>query len=290
MKRLGFTLIELLVVIAIIAILAAILFPVFAQVKFAAKKAASLSNVKQIDLAALMYAGDYDDNFVLSINGLASNIQNYPGGHIPARTDTWVTLLHPNIKSYGIYVDAERGDSPGFFSGPPCVPTSPTDTQCIDHNSYVNQNLFAYFGMNYGSLAPFLCTAVGCPDYEGASVATTSVTSPSSTLSFINSELIDEVPTYGTSFVSNPDFATTYGGQILAWDGGTFRPICNSNPTLCNNSATGGNATVTSGTHPGDMVFFHLTLVSWLDGHASSIQESKLLTSQYYGQYVNLSF
>ena len=60
MKR-AFTLIELLVVIAIIAILAAILFPVFAQAKAAAKKAASLSNVKQQGLAIVMYGGDTDD-------------------------------------------------------------------------------------------------------------------------------------------------------------------------------------------------------------------------------------
>lgn len=57
----GFTLIELLVVIAIIAILAAILFPVFAQAKVAAKKTADLSNVRQNATAAIMYAGDQDD-------------------------------------------------------------------------------------------------------------------------------------------------------------------------------------------------------------------------------------
>ena len=61
----GFTLIELLAVIAIIAILAAILFPVFARAKEAAKKTQSLSNLKQIDLAWLMYAGDYDDQMLL---------------------------------------------------------------------------------------------------------------------------------------------------------------------------------------------------------------------------------
>ncbi|MBI5707856.1 MAG: prepilin-type N-terminal cleavage/methylation domain-containing protein [Armatimonadetes bacterium] len=61
MTRRAFTLIELLVVIAIIAILAAILFPVFAQAKDAAKKAACISNTKQVGLAAIMYAGDYDD-------------------------------------------------------------------------------------------------------------------------------------------------------------------------------------------------------------------------------------
>jgi prepilin-type N-terminal cleavage/methylation domain-containing protein/prepilin-type processing-associated H-X9-DG protein len=60
-RQRAFTLIELLVVIAIIAILAAILFPVFAQAKLAAKKTASLSNTKQISLSELIYTNDFDD-------------------------------------------------------------------------------------------------------------------------------------------------------------------------------------------------------------------------------------
>lgn len=70
-KQKAFTLIELLVVIAIIAILAAILFPVFAQAKKAAKKASDLSNIKQIDLAGLMYANDFDDVLVQNGEGEA---------------------------------------------------------------------------------------------------------------------------------------------------------------------------------------------------------------------------
>lgn len=73
MKR-AFTLIELLVVIAIIAILAAILFPVFAQAKLAAKKTAGLTQAKQIGTASQIYLGDYDDVwFPYRINGTVGN-------------------------------------------------------------------------------------------------------------------------------------------------------------------------------------------------------------------------
>src|SRR5258707_10170131 len=74
-RRQGFTLIELLVVIAIIAILAAILFPVFAQAREKARQAGCLSNLKQIGTAAMMYVQDYDETYphqlALSIPGTA---------------------------------------------------------------------------------------------------------------------------------------------------------------------------------------------------------------------------
>jgi len=66
-QKKGFTLIELLVVIAIIAILAAILFPVFAQAREKARQTTCTSNLKQIGLAVTMYAGDYDETYAMSV-------------------------------------------------------------------------------------------------------------------------------------------------------------------------------------------------------------------------------
>ncbi len=88
MKHRGFTLIELLVVIAIIAILAAILFPVFAQAKAAAKKVSDLSNTKQITTASLIYSTDYDDTFSF---GLDNNWNN-----------SWAATTMPYLKSIQI--------------------------------------------------------------------------------------------------------------------------------------------------------------------------------------------
>src|SRR5213594_3906966 len=65
----GFTLIELLVVIAIIAILAAILFPVFAQARDKARAASCLSNLKQMGVSWMMYAQDYDETYPASQPG-----------------------------------------------------------------------------------------------------------------------------------------------------------------------------------------------------------------------------
>jgi prepilin-type N-terminal cleavage/methylation domain-containing protein len=77
-RRAGFTLIELLVVIAIIAILAAILFPVFARAREAARKTSCLSNVKQLGLAAQMYKTDYDEAYPDSRQFWQDAAPNFP--------------------------------------------------------------------------------------------------------------------------------------------------------------------------------------------------------------------
>jgi prepilin-type N-terminal cleavage/methylation domain-containing protein len=99
--RLGFTLIELLVVIAIIAILAAILFPVFAQARESARRSACVSNQKQAALGVLMYAQDYDE--ILPTQGNPANpradISNYATSPFPV----WINSAQPYVKNMGIW-------------------------------------------------------------------------------------------------------------------------------------------------------------------------------------------
>ena len=91
-KRSAFTLIELLVVIAIIAILAAILFPVFARARENARKSSCQSNLKQIGLGVMQYAQDYDERMPSTRMG------------VNATTNTnWVNLLQPYVKSYQVF-------------------------------------------------------------------------------------------------------------------------------------------------------------------------------------------
>ena len=100
----AFTLIELLVVIAIIAILAAILFPVFAQAKAAAKKTAALSNLKQNATAVIMYNTDYDGTFAQSAYGIGT-----PNGYVIPGSGTQVYAIYdaifPYTKNKEIYTD-----------------------------------------------------------------------------------------------------------------------------------------------------------------------------------------
>lgn len=97
----GFTLIEILVVIAIIAILAAILFPVFARVRENARRSSCQSNLKQIGLALLQYSGDYDDKLVRSWYGRGNG--NFSGGSNASDRYKWMDAAQPYIKSEQVF-------------------------------------------------------------------------------------------------------------------------------------------------------------------------------------------
>ena len=93
-KRAAFTLIELLVVIAIIAILAAILFPVFARARENARRSSCQSNLKQIGLGVIQYAQDYDER-------MPSSRMN--PGNVDTLGGVWQVLIQPYIKSYQVF-------------------------------------------------------------------------------------------------------------------------------------------------------------------------------------------
>jgi len=107
-RKLGFTLIELLVVIAIIAILAAILFPVFAKVREKARQTACLSNMKQLGLGFAQYTQDYDETFpcgMFQASGPGTNTGN-----------GWALQVMPYVKSNAVFKcpDDNTGLTAGF--------------------------------------------------------------------------------------------------------------------------------------------------------------------------------
>lgn len=97
-QRRAFTLIELLVVIAIIAILASILFPVFAQAKRSAKITSDLSNIKQINTALIMYTNDYDDRYTFAIPESWSGATQWGSSSLG-----WTLSLQPYVKSLALF-------------------------------------------------------------------------------------------------------------------------------------------------------------------------------------------
>jgi prepilin-type N-terminal cleavage/methylation domain-containing protein/prepilin-type processing-associated H-X9-DG protein len=163
-RRRGFTLIELLVVIAIIAILAAILFPVFAQARDKARSTACLSNMKQIGNALMMYMQDYDEKTTWFWNAQVDK-KNYLGGY-------WYQCLMPYTKSLQVFMCPSvtgRGPAKDKY-----------DVHCSpDLKPYPNLNRCGY-GYNVGNVG----YGGGDPYFQpsGDTKALAAITEPARTL------------------------------------------------------------------------------------------------------------
>jgi prepilin-type N-terminal cleavage/methylation domain-containing protein/prepilin-type processing-associated H-X9-DG protein len=252
--RNAFTLIELLVVIAIIAILAAILFPVFAQAREKARAISCMSNIKQVTLAFSMYTQDYDEDMVL---GVESSPSSASGSY------WWPSLLQPYIKTWNIYRCPDTGDPLSIWSGGP-------------YDWYPNWQSFATVGYNYTVLSHF---NGDCANSAGHSLA--SVSQPAGTVAFIDSSAGTGItgtctagslycnPQNGFTDVNAPvEYAIDYPSLtacvwVASTVGGYDWAIAPTNPTPDFVGFAGPR-------HSGG------ANIGWVDGHAKFVHEAQL--------------
>lgn len=201
--RKAFTLIELLVVIAIIAILAAILFPVFARARENARRSSCMSNVKQLSLATLMYTQDYDEKLPPA----------YANG-APVGMDWWGPIIQPYVKSIQVYF-------------------CPSDSAQTSSNSY-NPASVSY-GWNYYFLQN---KPMGDDLHGGASLAAIEAVSQTVLLGDSNGETTGSPPVPSNRYIIYP--CCTYipverhlGGVNMAFVDGHVKWF--QVPTLVNN-------------------------------------------------------
>jgi prepilin-type N-terminal cleavage/methylation domain-containing protein len=258
--RKAFTLIELLVVIAIIAILAAILFPVFAQAKAAAKHTATLANTKELDLAQIMYAGDYDDNLAFGTNWNTGSDQLCYGTGLCFSTWAWVT--QPYIKNTGILED----------------PLAPTYTVPSTQASIATQ-LEAYyveFGYNYTYLSPAM----------GSSPAAGMTSRPSTYFPNPAGTVMISAKWANSENKSGEDWGTGFPGGMLAASA-VDPPVCDPIPYWCLDgwedygfyaTAPDLDLTVAAGGQTGgnSQRYANQCTVAWLDGHSKSMPPGQL--------------
>ena len=255
LKR-AFTLIELLVVIAIIAILAAILFPVFAQAKAAAKKSSSISNAKQQSLATIMYSADYDDvNVIYTSYALQGAAVAYGGQPV----QPWSWLVQPYMKNADIFGDPQAPPIQDWGAG---------------WSSVVQKAYQPVYGYNYTYLsAPF--GAANDPVFQP--ISTTAVANPAETVLLGSkwSSAEDNFPNattiiwYGAprGLIVNYGIDSPDCNSIAQWcfgnwgsNSGNFVFVLGSDTKEAAGVRTGGNS-LRQGTQ---------MVIAWTDGHVST--------------------
>ena len=290
MKR-AFTLIELLVVIAIIAILAAILFPVFAKAKDAAKKTADLSNLKQISLAAIMYTGDYDDTmFANQTNCGGSAANNYTaqftcadylgaGGTLLATApdqvnginspvnmhEYWSYLIYPYTKNYQLFKDPDSVAP--FYPGSNNNVPFPALSGSVAGSNYGGQGSYA---LNDIWLSPSTLPLGGSTQVP-ALPSLTSIPRPSTTIMMMDASFFGAAPD-----VANEsglwNFTVANGNESAyaqALDPNYTAFWMNQGPA--NWTQSGGTLTPAQALNVIPNLYNGKFNVAWTDGHAKSL-------------------
>ncbi|HEY3331766.1 MAG TPA: DUF1559 domain-containing protein [Capsulimonadaceae bacterium] len=238
-KKLGFTLIELLVVIAIIAILAAVLFPVFATAREKARQSTCASNEKQMGLAMLQYVQDYDE---MMVPGIIHN-NNWD----------WMDLVYTYVKSSAVFTCPDDTTSTAVWT------PSPSGTNGATGKGSYLLNATAYTAQNIPQQGPGYCPDTWCKAGDGtpyAKVQASNVIVPATTAwmfdGFGNSWFAPVVSCNTSIYISTA--STKYPGV----------------PT-----AAAGNVT---GTERAPARHSNMINVLWCDGHVKSFDLYTLMS------------
>jgi len=270
MKK-AFTLIELLVVIAIIAILAAILFPVFAQAKLAAKKAVSISNQKQLGLGLILYTNDADDNYPrndgCTLNdsfNTSFNVQPAGTSPLPWCSSTvfafrdnhyeWGKWIVPYTKNTGLFFHSvikknPKGWAAGELDGGYALNLGITGA--------LNINLTTGAYANFGNRVPYL------------GGTTTSVPAPADAMLLMEQITSSVVGGYEAGTSSDNKTLTYYPLAIKEHWQGYFDKIGGSGPC---GEQTGVSDPITA-------PFAQSVPLSYCDGHTKSIPVGQFLAN-----------
>jgi prepilin-type N-terminal cleavage/methylation domain-containing protein len=256
--RKAFTLIELLVVIAIIAILAAILFPVFAQAKASAKKIAGVSNSKQLSLGVLMYENDVDDMVP------PDTAWGTPASGLPLCFSatgcfgTWNYLCVPYVKNAPINYD-------------PQVAAPPDST--FKGNDLLTATSWPDFGYNYVYMCPWNGT-------HQAVISGTAPDQPASTVLLAEQKSVTELKT-GQPYFWGFAFSTAADGPLLSE--AVEVPNCGPIPQYCATNWGVGSfcatcTTVASGENTGGVAVRagNQSIISFMDGHTKAMSPGAL--------------